>query len=74
MMQLWSLPPGGAAVIEAVREPGAMGRRLAELGFIPGERVSCLLRRNGIAAYAVRGAAVAIRRQIAARIDTEAAP
>lgn len=69
MKQLWALTPGGSAEISAVREPGAIGRRLAELGFIPGERVKCLLRRPGIAAYAVRGSAVALRRALAGRID-----
>lgn len=43
-LSLWNLSRGDAAVIDGVDEalPAAYRTRLMELGFHPGERVSCL--------------------------------
>jgi len=64
-MTLDALPPGTEARIQENRAPGGMGRRLTDLGFVPGETVRCLMRSAGgdPAAYWVRGTVIALRRQ-----------
>ena len=47
------------------------GRRLAEMGFVAGGRVVCLQKRRAIAAYALRGAAVALRKGDARLVAVE---
>jgi len=60
---------GKTAVVRAVA-PDTAGRRLMDLGFVPGTRVR-VLRTSPLGdprAYLVRGAVIALRREDAARI------
>ena len=43
MRALSELPPGERARILSLRAEDAMGRRLSELGFLPGSEIVCLL-------------------------------
>lgn len=60
---LRDLRPGQEAVVAALRSTGTMRRRLRDLGLIEGTKVRCL----GVsplgdpAAYAIRGAVIALR-------------
>ena len=62
--KLSELLPDGVGEITAIRLRGPMRRRLMDLGFLPGVRVSVLLRgfRGGICAYGVCGSVIALRR------------
>ena len=62
-MTLDALPPGMGARIKYNRAPGGMGRRLMDLGFVPGETVHCLMRSAGgdPTAYRIRGTVIALR-------------
>ena len=62
-MQLWDLRPGGAALVERIAEGGPMGRRLMDLGLVPGTAVSCLGENGGrsLKAFCIRGAVIALR-------------
>ena len=62
LSDLWGLGAGESARLRGGLPPGVTGRRLAEMGFVPGVRVVCLQKRRAIAAYALRGAAVALRK------------
>lgn len=68
------LPPGAGGTVRRVEGGGLMRRRLMELGFLPGARVSCLLSRGpgGPSAYLVRGALIALRPGDAATVVVEA--
>jgi ferrous iron transport protein A len=72
---LADLEPGQRAIVEAVRAPGALGRRLQDLGFVPGTPVS-LLRRAPLGdpgVFALRGMQICLRRsetrQIRVRLE-----
>lgn len=76
LVNIWclsDLPVGTAAVVKEILLSGAMRLRLMELGLVPGTRVRCVHRASpgSPAAYAVRGAVIAIRKSDAARILTE---
>jgi len=64
------LPTGREAVIEALTGPGVQQRRLLELGFVPGGKVTALLESpwGDVRAYAVCGAVIALRRTGARQI------
>lgn len=70
------LAPGQSAHVTQVHSTGPMGRRLADLGLIPGTRVVCLFRSpsGDPAAYLIRGAVIALRRGDAAQIRVEPVP
>lgn len=59
-----------AYVFDILNEP-SMHQRLADLGLIPGTRVTCLYRSpaGDPTAYLIRGAVIALRRQDAAQIQ-----
>lgn len=53
-----------------------MADRLADLGFIPGEEISCVLRgrRGGMRAYLVRNAVIGLREENAGEIFVQTDP
>ena len=59
------LEKGAAATVVEVRDAGPLGRRLLDLGLIPGAAVECLGRAplGDPAAYLIAGAVIAIRRR-----------
>lgn len=66
------LPLGHTAQISWVSDNKSIYKRLSDLGFTPGTFVSCVLkRRRGLAAYLVRGAVIALRREDADLILVE---
>ena len=76
LVNIWclaDLPVGKTAVVERILLGGAIRIRLLELGLVPGTRVRCVhaAPSGSPAAYAVRGAVIAIRRSDAKRILTE---
>lgn len=70
IMSLSSLQEGDSGTIISLDNCGELKRRLMDLGFIEGTRVSCLQSSpsgNPIA-YMVRGTVIALRRDDSARI------
>jgi ferrous iron transport protein A len=65
-----ALPVGQTGQVETVAVEGPLRRRLQELGLIAGTRVRCLQRGpwGDPAAYLVRGAVLALRREDARHI------
>ena len=72
-MTLDELRPGEGAVVRALRCGGALRRRLRELGLVEDTAVRCLGRSplGDPTAYALRGAAIALRRADSSRIEVE---
>jgi len=74
VFSLSQLASGQRAQVLRVDTPGAMGRRLRELGFVPGTKITCL----GAAPagtpvrYALRGAVIALRKKDAETVCVEA--
>jgi ferrous iron transport protein A len=72
---LAELAPGDAGVIARVEGDDGIARRLLDLGFIPGTRVT-LVRRAPLGdpiSFELRGARICLRRSEAARIHVEPA-
>ena len=69
-MTLDELPVGRRAVVLAMENQGSLRRRLRDLGLIEGTLLSCLGHSplGDPSAYAVRGAAIALRREDSGRI------
>ena len=67
---LAALAKGEAATVAEVRDAGPLGRRLLDLGLIPGSAVECLGRAplGDPAAYLIAGAVIAIRGRDAASV------
>ena len=67
---LAELTPGSEAVVTAVDGDGAIGRRLLDLGFVPGTVVRVVRRAplGDPVEYELRGARLCLRRSEAARI------
>jgi ferrous iron transport protein A len=68
---LADLEPGEAAEITAVTVPGPLGRRLEDMGFLPGTRVT-LVRRAPLgdpSVYELRGTQLCLRRREASGIE-----
>ena len=65
VMPLYQIEPGERAVVEWMDDEHEMALRLKELGFVSGERLTCVLKRRSgeIAAYLVRNAVIALRRE-----------
>ncbi len=73
---LSDLGPGEPAVVESVAAPGPIGRRLLDLGFLPGTPVA-LLRRAPLgdpSVYQIRGSQLCLRRSEASRIRVRRDP
>lgn len=71
VLSLAELEPGSSAVVESVDGNGAVGRRLLDLGFVPGTEL-CVVRRAPLgdpAEYELRGMRLCLRRTEAARIQ-----
>ena len=73
MRDLSSLPPGQSGRVLCLRAGEGMGRRLMDLGFTPGARAACVLAApgDGMRAYRVRGAVIALRRKEARTVILE---
>ena len=71
MLCLNQLKPGEEAVVTSI---SGENRRLRDLGLIEGTKVKCVLKSplGDPAAYKIRGAVIAIRREEAADIKVEA--
>jgi ferrous iron transport protein A len=67
---LTALAPGEAGVIAAVAADSGIGRRLLDLGFIPGTEIRVVRRAplGDPVTYALRGVQICLRRSEAARI------
>ncbi len=72
-MTLDELRPGERARVRALRVDGPLRRRLRDLGLVEGAELCCLGRSplGDPAAYAVRGAVIALRRADSRRIEVE---
>ena len=70
---LAALAKGAAATVAEVRDAGPLGRRLMDLGLIPGAAVECVGRAplGDPAAYLIAGAVIAIRRRDAESVLLE---
>ena len=73
--KLSCLGRNGTAVISALTAGGAMRRRLMDLGFIPGARVTALFRgfSGDPTAYLICGTVIALRRRDADSINIQLA-
>ncbi|MEW6662018.1 MAG: FeoA family protein [Bacillota bacterium] len=62
---LQKLPLGQTATIVAILTEGLMRRRLLDLGFIPGTRITAILQSplKDPVAYLVKGALIALRKE-----------
>lgn len=65
MKALSEMTPGERGRVSVLRNGGSMRRRLMDIGLIVGARVECVGRSPGgdPAAYLIRGAVIAIRRE-----------
>jgi Fe2+ transport system protein FeoA len=73
---LTELQPGSSAVIERLDASGAIGRRLIELGFVPGTPIS-VIRRAPLGdpiVFELRGSRLCLRRSEASRITVREGP
>ena len=68
--RLCDLLPGRTATVYRLLHVGSMRRRLQDIGLLPGTSVTCLGYSPGgdPAAYRIRGAVIAIRREDSARV------
>ena len=68
---LSALPEGESAYVTEVNAGPAMDRRLTDLGLVRGTQVECLLHSpfGDPAAYRIRGAVVALRREDSRRVQ-----
>jgi ferrous iron transport protein A len=73
-MRLNELRPGERAVLRALHISGAARRRLRDLGLVEGAELQCLGRSplGDPAAYALCGAAIALRDRDSSKIEVEA--
>ena len=73
MRDLLSLPIGQSGRVLCLRAGEGIGRRLLDLGFTPGAEILCLLAApgNGMRAYQIRGAVIALRRREAQTVILE---
>ena len=73
MRDLSSLPLGQSGRVRCLRAGERIGRRLMDLGFTPGAEAACVLAApgNGMRAYRVRGATIALRRGEARQVILE---
>jgi Fe2+ transport system protein FeoA len=73
---LTDLRRGEAGVLDRLDLPDADARRLMELGFLPGSRITAALRAPGgdPLVFEVDGSEIALRRETAARLHLRLAP
>lgn len=67
------IKPGEQATVVWLASEDNMAKRLLDLGFAPGEQISCVLKapRKGMRAYLVRNAVIALRHINAGEIFVE---
>lgn len=68
-ISLRSLLPGERAVITDIHAEAEQYRRLRELGLTNGTPVECVLRRNGISAFLIKGTVIALRDMDSCLVD-----
>ena len=70
---LSALPEGESAYVTEVNAGPAMDRRLTDLGLVRGTQVECLHHSpfGDPAAYLIRGAVIALRREDSRRVQIE---
>lgn len=70
---LCALRVGESALVTELRADTAMGRRLLDIGLIPGTKVTCVAKSpaGDPAAYLIRGAVIALRRVDALTVEVE---
>lgn len=75
-IRLDRLAPGDAGVIARVESQDGIGRRLLDLGFIPGTPVRVVRRAplGDPVSFELRGARICLRRSEAARVYVETGP
>ena len=73
MRNLAELPLDQSGRVRYLRAGERIGRRLMDLGFTPGAEAACVLAApgNGMRAYRVRGAMIALRRGEARQVILE---
>ena len=59
------------ARVERILINGKMRNRLNDLGLIEGTCIECLYKNNGISAYMIRGAVIALRTEDTSLIETK---
>jgi ferrous iron transport protein A len=71
---LSDLPPGRRGTIVALDGSGPIGKRLGDLGFVPGTEIAAIRRAplGDPTAYALRGCEFALRRSEAMRVRVRA--
>ena len=65
---LCCLVPGGRAVVTGVNGRAEECRRLRGLGMTNGTQVECVLKRNGIRAFLIKGTVIALRDSDSAKV------
>lgn len=75
-LPLAALPVGTTARVVRVRERGALGERLMEMGLVPGSTVEMVrhIRVGRLLELQLRGYHLSIRRETAEQIDVELIP
>ena len=70
MMRLCDIGPGESALVLSLRAAGGMRRRLLDIGLVENTRVTCVGRSpfGDPAAFLIRGAVIALRREDCALI------
>ena len=70
------LRKGDACVVRGLEVPGGMGRRLRDLGLLPGTRIRCafVAPSGSPMAFWIRGAVIALRRDDCRRITVARCP
>lgn len=65
VLPLSQIDIGDTATVVWVASPPDMAARLSDLGFIPDEKITCVLsgRPGGMRGYLVRGAVIALRHE-----------
>lgn len=69
-IRLCDISPGHRAVVSGMYTEGSMRRRLRDIGLVEGADVECIMVSplNDPAAYLIKGAVIALRREDAASI------
>ncbi len=64
------LKPGEEAVLIKISDTISTARRLAELGFLPGTKITCILSKKGgeTSAFDLRGTMIALRKEDSSQI------
>ena len=71
--RLCDISPGDIAVVSGMYSQGSIRRRLRDIGFVEGAEVECLMKSplGDPAAYLIKGAVIALRREDAASVMVE---